>query len=103
MTPRAAMTPRKAVLVGSVISFGTGVLFAGVFGYPLFHWYLTGDIEVISMRTGLTLGHTTYRESPVIFVLQFGQQAAYCALGVLLLVCAIIVPIYHRKRIFRTD
>ena len=103
MTPRTAMTPRKAVLIGCILMFGVGVLFVGVFGHLLYLWYLTGDVQVTSMRAGLTLGHTTYREAPMMFVYQFGRQAAYCALGILLLVGAVIVPIYHRKRLFRTD
>lgn len=82
--------------------FEFGVLFVRLFGHFLYLWYLTGDTQVISMRAGLTLGHTTYREAPIIFVYQFGRQAAYCALGILLLAGAVIIPIYHRKRLFWT-
>jgi ABC-type transport system involved in cytochrome c biogenesis permease subunit len=97
------MNPRKAVLIACMLMFGTGALCVGFFGHPLYLWYLTGDIEVNSMKTGLTFGHTTYREAPLVFVFQFVRQAAYCALGIFLLAAAVIVPIYHWKRLFRTD
>jgi hypothetical protein len=81
--------------------FGVGALFAGVFGYRLYHWYFTGDLLLIS-RSGLS-GSATYGESPVGFAIQFGIQALYFALGIACLAAAVIVPVHHRKRLSRTD
>ncbi|QAU39111.1 hypothetical protein XH86_16655 [Bradyrhizobium guangdongense] len=97
------MSPRKAVLIGCMLMLGFGVLFVGFWGHFLYLWYLTDEVQVISMRAGRALGHATYREAPMIFIYQFGRQAAFCALGLFLVAVAVIIPIYHRKRLFWPD
>jgi hypothetical protein len=97
------MKPQKAALVGFAIAIGVGALFVGLFGYPLYHWYLTGTIEVVSMRSGLTFGYVTYREAPVMFAFQFGRGIVFFALGVLIIAGSTFSLIYHWKRLFQTS
>ena len=96
------MTPQKAVRVGLAIAAGVGVLFVCLFGYPLLHWYFTSEIEVVSMRSGLSFGHVTFREAPMMFMFQFGRGAAFFMLGIFLLGSSVFSLVYHWKQLSQT-
>ncbi|SDJ22081.1 hypothetical protein SAMN05444171_2285 [Bradyrhizobium lablabi] len=44
------MTPRKAFVIGNLLSAGFGVLIVTNLGNAIYHWYLTGDLWMISRR-----------------------------------------------------
>ena len=95
------MAPRKAFIVGMLILAGFGALFIGCFGVEIYHWYLTGDLWIMS-RSGLGQ-YTTYAKTPNAFVIQFGVYALLVGMGVVCLAAALINPVRYRKQLLRRD
>ena len=95
------MTPRRAFIIGNLILAGCGTFIVGVFGSKLFHWYLTGDLWIMS-RSGFGQ-FTTYSKFPVEVAIQFGLYAVFVGVGIVCIALAITIPVYHRRQLMRRD
>jgi len=95
------MKPRIAVIIGNLVVASWGALLVGVFGEPIYHWYLTGDLWIMSvMGFG---AFTTFCKSPVAFIIQFGLYALSVGLGIFCLAAALMLTAYHRRPPERED
>ncbi len=95
------MRSRIAVIIGNLAVAGWGALLIDVFGQPVYHWYLTGDLWIMS-RTGLGV-FATFGKSPVAFIIQFGIYALCIGLGIFCLAAALIPLAYYRRCPERED
>jgi hypothetical protein len=95
------MKPRIAVVIGNLVVASFGALIVGVFGEPIYHWYLTGDLWIMWMG-GFGV-FTTFGTSPVEFIIQFGIYALSVGLGIFCLAAALILPAYRRRGPERED
>jgi hypothetical protein len=75
------MTPRRAVAVGTIVTFALGLLLAGYNGTTLYVWYTTGKVEILGK-----LEHTSY--APIFFAKSFVENCFGCFIGVCLLIFA---------------
>ena len=96
------MTPRNSFIVQSVIVFvlvsamGVFVIVPAV--SQLHHWYLTGDLWVIT-KWGRGPGwYTTFSEAPVLFALTFGMYMLYVGVGFAIVWIAFFGPSHYRKK-----
>ena len=95
------MWPRITVIIGNLFFASWGALLVDVFGQPIYHWYFTGDLWIMS-RTGLGV-FATFDKSPVAFILQFGIYALCVGLGIFCLAAALIPLAYCRRDPERED
>jgi hypothetical protein len=95
------MTPRRAFVIGNLILAGCGTFLVVVFGSKIYHWYLTGDLWIMS-RSGLGQ-FTTYGKFPVEAAIQFGIYTIFVGVGIVCIASAIIIPVYYRRQLMRRD
>jgi hypothetical protein len=89
------MKPRITVIINNLLVAGWGALLVAVFGQPIYHWYLTGDLWIMS-RMGFG-AFATFGKSPVAFILQFGLYALCVGLGIFCL-AAVLIPLAYYGR-----
>ena len=58
------MTPRKAVVIGCLISAGVGILVIAEFGSMIYHWCVTGELWTVG-RSGIGGHFANYAKSSV--------------------------------------
>jgi hypothetical protein len=81
------MTPRKAVIVGSLIVLGIGLVAIAFFGSMLSHWYVTDELWISGRFGG---GHyITYDRSPSAFAYYFGFYGLGVAVGCVCILVAV--------------
>jgi hypothetical protein len=95
------MTPRKAFVIGNLLSAGFGALIITKLGSEFYHWYLTGDLWMISRR-GLGR-YVSYNQFPVEVISALCVYSLILALGILCLGAAIINPMYYWRRLMQKD
>ena len=96
------MTPRKAVVIGSMISAGFGILAIAVFGSRIYHWCVAGELWTVS-RSGLDGHFASYAKSPVEVAFFLGLYGIFAGLGCLAISGALFGTLYHWKRLFGRD
>jgi hypothetical protein len=92
------MTPRKAVLIGCLISAGVGVLAFAEFGSMIYHWCVTGELWTVG-RSGIGGHFASYAKSPFEVVSFLGIYGAFTATGVLAFSVALFNMLYYWKRL----
>ena len=95
------MRPRIAVIVRNLVVAGWGALLVDVFGQPVYHWYLTGDLWLMS-RAGLGV-FATFGKSTSGFIIQFGIHALCIGPGIFCLAAVLIPLAYYRRCPERED
>jgi hypothetical protein len=96
------MTPRKAVIIGCLISAGFGAVLLGHYGSMIYHWYWTGNLWTAS-RSGINGHFATYAKSPVEVAFFLGLYGIFTSLGCLAISGAFFIVLYHWKRLFGRD
>jgi hypothetical protein len=94
------MTPRKAVVTGSLISAGVGVLVIAEFGSMIYHWCVTGELWTVS-RSGIGGHFANYAKSPVEVLCFLGIYGAFAATGFLACSVALYSTCYIWTRLTR--
>jgi len=56
------MSPRTAVIVGSIICLGAGAAMIAYFGSILYHWHATGDVWLQPMRSPTPAHYARYSD-----------------------------------------
>jgi hypothetical protein len=95
------MTPRKAFVIANLLSAGFGALIVTNLGNAIYHWYLTGDLWMISRR-GLGR-YVSSSQFPVEVTSALCVYSLILALGILCLGAALINPVYYWRRLMRKD
>ena len=99
---QVAMTTRNSFIVQSVIVFvvasGIGVSVIVLAVSQLHHWYLTGDLWVLTKSAQGPGWYTTFGEAPVLFALTFGMYLIYLGAGFVFFWIAIFGSRHDRKQ-----
>ncbi|HLG83531.1 MAG TPA: hypothetical protein VKY22_21145 [Bradyrhizobium sp.] len=83
------------MIIGNLVVAGWGALLVDVFGQPIYHWYLTGELW-ITLRADFGV-FATFDRSPVAFIIEFGLYALCVGLGIFCLAAGLIQLAYYRR------
>ena len=92
------MTPRKAVVIGSLISVGFGILAVAEFGLMIYHWCVTGELWTVG-RSGIGGHFASFAKSAFEVVSFLGIYGAFISTGVLAFSAALFNVLYYRRRL----
>ena len=94
------MTPRKAVVIGCLISAGVGILVIAEFGSMIYHWCVTGELWTVG-RSGIGGPFANYAKSSVEVMSFLGIYGAFTATGFFAFSVALFNMLHYWTRLTR--
>jgi hypothetical protein len=95
------MSPRKAVVVGTLLLLGSGAALVAYSGPLLYHWHVTGELWVFTRFRGSY--YTTYSNSPFPVLHELLIYGTMFAFGVTLIVIGLYAMVHYWPRLIEQN